>query len=145
MKKHGKKLSRLRIYTKSFYAINCSTVCPGKNWTDLPHNLANIKDTKFENYSEYRIWIVEFWQFRLIFVLLKVTCLVTLFDCKIHFLQKLAKLTWHFNQLFSTQNVNIARFARNMFYWDFFCFFQPLWIVKLLILVDSGGISIIAQ
>ena len=30
-----------------------------------------------------------------------------------------------FNQLLSTQNVNVARFARNV-EWDFFCDFQPL-------------------
>ena len=39
--------------------------------------------------------------------------------------QKLAKLTIFgiFNELLSTQNVNVARFARNV-EWDFFCDFQ---------------------
>ena len=46
------------------------------------------------------------------FCLLKVTYLVTLFDRK----QKLVKLTIFgiFNELLSTQNVNVARFARNV-------------------------------
>ena len=34
----------------------------------------------FESYSKCRIWIFQFWHFPPIFVLLKVTCLVTLFD-----------------------------------------------------------------
>ena len=32
---------------------------------------------------------------------------------------------WHFNKLLSTQNVNVARFARNV-KCDFFCDFQTL-------------------
>ena len=53
---------------------------------------------------------VEFWHFPPIFVLLKLACLVTLF------FQKLAKMNhyWHFNELLSTQNENLARFARNV-------------------------------
>ena len=45
---------------------------------------------------------------------------------KLHF-RKITKLTIFgiFNQLLSTQNVSVARFARN-FEWDFFCDFQPL-------------------
>ena len=39
--------------------------------------------TVFENYSKCRIWIFELWQFPPIFVLLKMTCLVTLFDRKL--------------------------------------------------------------
>ena len=31
-----------------------------------------------------------------------------------------------FNELLSTQKVNVARFARNI-EWDFFCDFQTLW------------------
>ena len=51
--------------------------------------------------------------------------------------QKLAKLDHFgiFNQLLSTQNVNVARFARNV-EWDFFCDFQTPWI--LWIFVHSG-------
>ena len=41
--------------------------------------------TLFENYSKCRIWIFEFWHFPPIFFLLKLTCLVTLFDRKLQF------------------------------------------------------------
>ena len=39
--------------------------------------------------------------------------------------QKIAKLTilGFFKELLSTQNVQVARFARNV-EWDFFCYFQ---------------------
>ena len=39
--------------------------------------------TLFENYSKCRIWIFEFWHFPPIFVVPKLTCLVTLFDRKL--------------------------------------------------------------
>ena len=75
-----------------------------------------------------------FCHFLPIFVLLKVTCLVTpslnvkwdffcdfqttvitLLDCKLQVFKNSSKLTTFgvFNQLLSTQNVNVARFARN--------------------------------
>ena len=63
----------------------------------------------------------EFLNFRPIFVILKSTYLVTLFNRKLQF----AKLIIFgiFYELLSTQNVNVARFARNV-EWDFFCDFQ---------------------
>ena len=45
------------------------------------------------------------------------TCLVTLFDRKLQVFQKLAKTDhfWYFFiELLFTQNVNVARFARNL-------------------------------
>ena len=42
-----------------------------------------LKKIHAENYSKYRIWIFNFWHFSSIFVLLKVSCLVTLFDHKL--------------------------------------------------------------
>ena len=83
--------------------------------------------TLFENYSKRRIWILSFWHFPPIFVLLKLTCLVTLFDRTLQVFKKSPKLTIFgiFNQLLSTQNVNVARFARNV-EWDFFCDFQTM-------------------
>ena len=39
--------------------------------------------TLFENYPKCRIWIVQFRHFQLILFQLKLTCLVTLFDCKL--------------------------------------------------------------
>ena len=57
-----------------------------------------------------------FWHFPPIFVLLKLTCLVTLFDRKLQVFKNSPK--WSIfgisNQLLSTQNVNVARFARNV-------------------------------
>ena len=60
--------------------------------------------------------IFQFWHFPLIFVLLKMTCLVTLFDRKLQVFKNSPKLTIFgiFNELLSTQNVNVARFARNV-------------------------------
>ena len=80
--------------------------------------------TMFENHSKCRIWIFQFWHFPPIFVLLKVTCLVTLFVRKLQVFQKLAKMDFFgtFNELWSTQIVNVARFARVD--GDFFCDFQ---------------------
>ncbi len=76
----------------------------------------------FENYSKCRIWIFEFWHFPTIFALLKLTCLVTLFDRKLQVFKNSSKWTIFgiLIELLSTQNVNVARFARNV-EWDFFC------------------------
>ena len=65
----------------------------------------------------------EFFQFRhfpLIFVILKLTCLVTLCDHKLQVFKNSPKWTilGIFNEL-----VNVARFARNV-EWDIFCNFQ---------------------
>ena len=67
----------------------------------------------------------EFWHFPSIFVLLKLTFLVTLFDDKHQVFKNSPKWTIFctFNELLSTQNVNVARLARNI-EWDFFCDFQ---------------------
>ena len=82
----------------------------------------------FENHPKCRIWIFEFWHFPSIFVQLKVICLVTLFDHKLQVFKKSPKLTIFgiFKQLLSTQNVNIARFARNV-EWDILSDFNTLW------------------
>ena len=78
-------------------------------------------------YSKCRIWISEFWHFPPIFVLLKLTCLVTLPDRKLQVFKYSPKWTIFgiFNLLLSIQNVNVAGFARNVV-WDFFCDFQTL-------------------
>ena len=69
-------------------------------------------------------FIFQFWHFLPFFVLLKVTCLVTLFDRKVQVFKNSSKPTI-FDELLSTQNVNVARFARNVefdFFGDFFEF-----------------------
>ena len=66
-----------------------------------------------------------FWHFPHIFVLLNVTCLATLFDRKLQVFKNSPK--WInfgiFNELLSTQSVNVVRFARNVV-WDSFYYFQ---------------------
>ena len=81
-----------------------------------------------------------------IFVLLKVTRLVTLFDQKLQVFKKSPTLTIFgiLDKLFSTQNVNVARFARNV-ECDFFCDFQTLCIrifYRVYIFVFLGTVSL---
>ena len=66
-----------------------------------------------------------FWHFPPTFDLLKLTCLVTLFDRKFQVFKNSPNWPFlaFFNILLSTQNVNVARFARNV-EWDFFYDFQ---------------------
>ena len=81
--------------------------------------------TLFQNYSKCRIRIFEFWRFSPFFVLLRLTCLVTLFDSKLQVFKNSSKWTIFgiFDKLLSSQNVNVARFARNI-EWDFFLWFS---------------------
>ena len=67
-------------------------------------------------YSKGFISSFQFWHFSSIFVQLELTSLVTLFDCKLQVLKNSPKwiIFGIFNQLLSTQNVNVARFARNV-------------------------------
>ena len=61
--------------------------------------------------------IFELWLFSPIYVLFKLACLVALFDSKLQIFKNSSKLTiiGIFNDILSTQNVEIARFARNIF------------------------------
>ena len=43
----------------------------------------SLDNTVFDNHPKCRIWIFEFWHFPPIFVHIKLTCLVTLFDRKV--------------------------------------------------------------
>ena len=81
--------------------------------------------TLFENYSNCRIWILAF---STNFVLLKLNCLVILYDRKLQVFKNSPKWTFFgiFNKLLSTQNVNVARFAR-IVEWDFLSDFQTPW------------------
>ena len=60
--------------------------------------------------------IFDFWHFSSIFVLLKLTCLETLFDRKLPVFKNSPKMTIFgiFKQLLSTQNVNVTRLACNV-------------------------------
>ena len=92
----------------------------------------------FENYYK-KSHFTKLWHFPTIFVLLKVTCLVTLFDRKLQVFKNSPKWTIFgiFIYLLSTQNVNVACFARNV-EWDLsvICldtryFFRPLILVRI--------------
>ena len=78
-----------------------------------------------KNHQNCHIWNFQFWHFLPVFVLSKLTCLVTLFDCKLQFIKNSPKLSIFgiFNEFLSTQNVNAARFARNI-ECDFFVIFN---------------------
>ena len=67
-------------------------------WVLLPTwNFSKMKEdillTVFENHPICRIWIFQFWHFPPIFVLLKLTCLVTLFDRKLQVFKNSPKCT----------------------------------------------------
>ena len=76
----------------------------------------------------------RFWHFTSIFVRLKLTYLVTLFDRKLQVFKKSPKWTifGNFNELLATQNVNVARFARNcrmrLFLW--FSNTVSVWVIN---------------
>ena len=85
--------------------------------------------TVFEKSEKCHSRIFQFWHFPPIFVLLTLTCLETLFDRKLQMFKTSPKLIIFciFNELLATQNVNVARFARNV-ECDFFSEFQTLWL-----------------
>ena len=89
------------------------------------------------NQNKCRLWLVDWWYFPPIIVLLKLTCLVTLIDCKFKVFNNSSKLKIFdiFNQLLSARKVNIARFTRDV-EWDFLCNFQTpcLWCFQLALL-----------
>ena len=73
-----------------------------------PHSACKLLKMSHLNFS--------IWHFPPIFFLIKVTCLVTLFDRSFRFSKSSPKCTIFgiSNWLFSTQNINSARFARNV-------------------------------
>ena len=79
----------------------------------------------FENYSKCRIWIFWILVFFTNFCLIKIDRSGNTFGLQALGFQKLAEIDhfWRFYQLLCTQNVNVARFARNV-ECDFFCDFQ---------------------
>ena len=84
--------------------------------------------TLFENYSKCRIWIFGILEFFTNFCPIKIDLPGNTVWPQASGFQKLAKIDifWHFLlPLLSTQNVNVARSARNV-ECDFFCDFQTL-------------------
>ena len=74
---------------------------------------------------------------------LKLTYLVTLYDRKFQVFKYSPKLTIFgiFNELLSTQNVNVARFARNV-EWDFFYNFQTQWYFSMSWCQSTSSLSL---
>ena len=89
--------------------------------------------TVVENHQKCRKLNFLILAFFTTFVLLRLTYLVTLFGRKFQVFKKSPKLTIFgiFNQFLSTQNVNVARFARNV-ECDFLGDFQTLWLLPIL-------------
>ena len=78
------------------------------------------------HHTVWKLLKMSHWNFS-IFVVEKLTYLVTLFYRQIRVFPDSPKLTilGSFNELLSTPNVNVARFARHV-EWDFFCDFPAL-------------------
>ena len=66
----------------------------------------------------------QFWHFPLIFFLLKVTCLVTLFDCKLRFSKNSPKWTifWHFLWTFVHSKCKCSSLRPQCWMWLFLWF-----------------------
>ena len=85
-------LCRLSRTTRVFaYNPNTLAFCPSIFTLLNKNKLKNQNSLK--NYSKCRIWTIELWHFSPIFVLLKVTCLVTLFARKLQIFKNSPKLT----------------------------------------------------
>ena len=82
----------------------------------------------FENPLKCLIWIFRIMALFTIFCPIKIDLSSNTVWLQALRFQKLAKLSIFgiFNELLSTQNVNVARFAR-IIEWDFFCDFQTQW------------------
>ena len=93
----------------------------GKIFIFIANHFYN-QPTLFENYSECRIWILAFF---FIFCPIKTDLSGNTVWPQASVFQKLAKIDhcWHF---LSKQDVNVARFARNV-EWDFFFDFETTW------------------
>ena len=95
---------------KTFYDQNL--IFETWNWKLTSEDLFTV----FEKSPICLIWVFQFWHFPPIFVLLKLNCQVTLFDYKLQVFKKSSKWTIFgiFHELLSPQNINVARFARNV-------------------------------
>ena len=87
--------------------------------------LPAVVSTMFENQPKCRIWIFQFWHFPPIFDLLKTDLSGNSVRPQALFSKprQIGQFLAFSNELLSTQNVNVARFARNV-EWNFFCDFQ---------------------
>ena len=79
-----------------------------------PSNFEGSKNGFLQSFvTKCRILIFQLWHFPPIFVLLKLTCLVTVFERKLQVFKNSPKWSIFgiFKELLSTQNVNVTRFA----------------------------------
>ena len=101
-------ISEVEILRFFFSLLKLSKNHPKLN-LDLSKIFLNIiapNDPIFHNSQNFsKVFWTLLWHFSSIFVLLKLTCLVTLFDRKFQVFKKSPKFTI-FNELLSTQNVN---------------------------------------
>ena len=82
------KMKKSYFTEGSIHTGTCPAFCPLFKYHKMAFSiyflfLSLAKHTLLDNYSKCRIWIFEFWHFPLVFVLLKLTILVTLFDHKL--------------------------------------------------------------
>ena len=74
--------------------------------------LMSMVSTVFENHSTRRIW---FWHFPPFFVLLNLTCLVTMFDCKLQVFKNSPKLVWEDESNFSLHCIRSHKLYKTSF------------------------------
>ena len=92
---------KLEIHFLGKWKIDCHLSMPittTKQKTNLKTQFlifgsSSSSSTLFEKYSKCCIWFFPFWHFPPIFVLLKLTCLVTLFDRKLQVFKNSPKWT----------------------------------------------------
>ena len=95
--------------------------------------IACLKATCLKITKKCLIWGFLFWHFSLIFVLLKLTCLVTLFDRKLQVFQKLAKMTF---LAFLMNFVHLYRIIWLLQVWHFSPIYILLKLTCLVTLLD---------
>ena len=98
--------------------------------TFMAFEARGCRRTMFKNHPKCRIRFSDFGIFRQ-FLSNKTNLSGNTVWPQVSDFQKLAKSTIFFgifNELFSTQNVTVARFARNL-EWDFSCDFQTPWLL----------------
>ena len=81
--------------------------------------LSSSEATLFENYPKCRIWIFEFWHFPPIFVLLKLTCLVTMFDTKLQVSKNSPK--WSIFGIFMLNEIILSKTCWDTLYFHCIC------------------------
>ena len=122
------KICQIEIFSvKTFVILKYFPSENSSSWNIFHQKFIKLKKIPLKKFVKLKY-------FPPIFIQLKVTCLVTLFDCKLQAFKNSPKWTMFsiFNQFLSTQNVNVARLARNV-ECDLFYDFQTLWCSVVLV------------